>query len=70
MVAESNLLSNLSTFIRRRKCDSIGDFKGITDKLDYLSDLNIDAIWLSPRFSSPNWDCGYDISDYTDVAPE
>ncbi len=50
--------------------DGIGDFKGITEKLDYLSALGIDAIWLSPHFPSPNWDCGYDISDYTDVAPE
>lgn len=50
--------------------DGIGDFKGITEKLDYLSDLGIDAIWLSPHFPSPNWDCGYDISDYSDVAPE
>jgi alpha-glucosidase len=50
--------------------DGIGDFKGILQKLDYLSDLGIEAIWLSPHFPSPNWDCGYDISDYTDVAPE
>ena len=50
--------------------DGIGDFKGIIDKLDYLSDLGVDAIWLSPHFPSPNWDCGYDISDYTNVAPE
>src|SRR6266498_4722801 len=50
--------------------DGIGDFKGITEKLDYLSNLGVDAIWLSPHFPSPNWDCGYDISDYTDVAPE
>jgi alpha-glucosidase len=50
--------------------DGIGDFKGIMGKLDYLSDLGIDAIWLSPHFPSPNWDCGYDISDYTNVAPE
>ena len=50
--------------------DGIGDFKGIIGKLDYLEDLGIDAIWLSPHFPSPNWDCGYDISDYTDVAPE
>jgi alpha-glucosidase len=50
--------------------DGIGDFKGMIEKLDYLSDLGIDAIWLSPHFPSPNWDCGYDISDYTDVAPE
>ncbi len=50
--------------------DGIGDFKGIIEKLDYLSDLGVNAIWLSPHFPSPNWDCGYDISDYTDVAPE
>ena len=50
--------------------DGIGDFEGITEKLDYLTDLGVDAIWLSPHFPSPNWDCGYDISDYTDVAPE
>ncbi|MDO9301437.1 MAG: alpha-glucosidase, partial [Anaerolineales bacterium] len=50
--------------------DGIGDFKGITEKLDYLSTLGVDAIWLSPHFPSPNWDCGYDISDYCDVAAE
>ncbi|MGZ9226758.1 MAG: glycoside hydrolase family 13 protein [Anaerolineales bacterium] len=50
--------------------DGIGDFKGIVEKLGYLSDLGIDAIWLSPHFPSPNWDCGYDISDHTNVAPE
>ena len=50
--------------------DGIGDFKGILAKLDYLKDLGIDAIWLSPHFPSPNWDNGYDISDYCNVAPE
>src|SRR5512133_1852952 len=50
--------------------DGIGDFKGMIEKLGYLSNLGIDAIWLSPHFPSPNWDCGYDISNYTDVAPE
>ena len=50
--------------------DGIGDLKGIIEKLDYLSDLGVDAVWLSPHFPSPNWDCGYDISDYTNVAPE
>ena len=50
--------------------DGIGDFKGITEKLDYLAGLGVDALWLSPHFPSPNWDCGYDISDYTNVAPE
>jgi alpha-glucosidase len=50
--------------------DGIGDFPGIIGKLDYLADLGVDALWLSPHFPSPNWDCGYDISDYCDVAPE
>ena len=50
--------------------DGIGDFIGMTEKLDYLADLGIDAIWLSPHFPSPQYDVGYDISDYTDVAPE
>lgn len=50
--------------------DGIGDFPGITSRLDYLSELGIDALWLSPHYPSPNWDCGYDISDYCNVAPE
>ena len=50
--------------------DGIGDFQGIIEKLDYLAELGVDALWLSPHFPSPNWDCGYDISDYCDVAPE
>jgi alpha-glucosidase len=50
--------------------DGIGDFQGIIDRLDYLHDLGVDALWLSPHFPSPQYDCGYDISDYTDVAPE
>jgi alpha-glucosidase len=50
--------------------DGIGDFKGIIQKLNYLANLGIDAIWLSPHFPSPNWDCGYDISDYASVGPE
>ncbi len=50
--------------------DGIGDLPGITGKLDYLRDLGIDAIWLSPHYPSPLFDCGYDISDYTGVAPE
>lgn len=50
--------------------DGIGDFKGIIEKLDYISDLGVNGIWLSPHFPSPNWDCGYDVADYTNVAPE
>ncbi len=49
--------------------DGIGDIKGITLKLDYLSWLGIDAIWLSPVNSSPMYDFGYDISDYYDIDP-
>lgn len=50
--------------------DGIGDFPGITSKLDYLRDLGIGGIWLSPHFPSPLLDCGYDVSDYVGVAPE
>ena len=50
--------------------DGIGDFPGMIDKLDYLADLGVDALWLSPHFPSPQFDVGYDISDYVDVAPE
>ena len=50
--------------------DGIGDIQGIIDRLDYLRDLGIDAIWLSPHYPSPLFDCGYDVSDYTAVAPE
>lgn len=50
--------------------DGIGDLHGMIEKLDYLQDLGIDALWLSPHYPSPLWDCGYDVSDYTGVAPE
>src|SRR5262245_45242504 len=50
--------------------DGIGDFPGTTARLDYLRDLGIDALWLSPHYPSPFLDCGYDISDYTGVGPE
>ena len=47
--------------------DGIGDLKGIISKLDYLKELGIDVIWLSPVYKSPNDDNGYDISDYRDI---
>jgi len=50
--------------------DGIGDLRGIIEKLDYLQQLNIDILWLSPIFSSPNDDNGYDISDYCSIMPE
>jgi maltose alpha-D-glucosyltransferase/alpha-amylase len=49
--------------------DGIGDFRGLTGKLDYLQDLGVTAIWLLPFFPSPLRDDGYDIADYTDVNP-
>ncbi|WP_323704145.1 alpha-glucosidase [Mammaliicoccus sp. Dog046] len=50
--------------------DGIGDINGIREKLDYLKDLGIDVIWVSPIFQSPNDDNGYDISDYQDIMNE
>jgi maltose alpha-D-glucosyltransferase/alpha-amylase len=49
--------------------DGMGDFRGLAQKLDYLQDLGVTAIWLLPFFPSPWKDDGYDISDYTDVHP-
>ena len=50
--------------------DGIGDLPGIESKLDYLQELGIDEIWLSPVYRSPNDDNGYDISDYEDIMEE
>ena len=50
--------------------DGIGDLNGITSKLDYLKELGIDVIWLSPVYQSPNDDGGYDISDYQAIMDE
>ncbi len=50
--------------------DGVGDIRGIISKLDYISSLGVDVIWLSPVYKSPNDDNGYDISDYKDIQPE
>ena len=50
--------------------DGIGDLPGILSKLDYLANLGVDILWLSPIFQSPNADNGYDISDYEAIMPE
>ena len=47
--------------------NGVGDLNGITERLDYIADLGVDAIWISPFFKSPMKDFGYDISDYCDV---
>jgi len=49
--------------------DGVGDLKGITSKLDYLKDLGVDAIWITPCFPSPQVDFGYDVSDYENIDP-
>ena len=49
--------------------DGMGDIPGITSRLDYLAELGVDVVWLSPVYTSPMDDNGYDISDYQDVDP-
>ena len=50
--------------------DGIGDLNGITQRLDYLQELGVDAIWIAPMYPSPQVDFGYDISDYQGVDPQ
>jgi alpha-glucosidase len=50
--------------------DGVGDIAGVRSKLDYLADLGVDALWLSPIHPSPNVDWGYDVADYRGVLPE
>lgn len=49
--------------------DGVGDLAGITEKLEYLKYLGVDAFWLSPVYASPQQDCGYDVSDYQKIDP-
>ena len=50
--------------------DGMGDLYGVYEKLDYIQSLGCDGIWFSPLYPSPGADCGYDIADYMDIAPE
>ena len=50
--------------------DGVGDLNGITQRLDYLKDLGVDAIWITPMYPSPQVDFGYDIADYTAIDPQ
>lgn len=50
--------------------DGVGDLLGVTSKLDYLAELGVDGIWLTPIFESPQFDFGYDVSDYYRIFPE
>ena len=70
MVERSCRISSLSRSFNDSNNDGIGDLPGVIEKLDYLKDLGIDVIWLSPMYKSPNDDNGYDISDYKDIMDE
>jgi len=50
--------------------DGMGDLWGVYEKLDYLKSLGVDGLWLSPVYPSPGADCGYDVADYMNIAPE
>lgn len=50
--------------------DGLGDLYGVLEKLDYIKSLGVSGIWFNPLYPSPGVDCGYDISDYMDIAPE
>ena len=50
--------------------DGIGDLRGITEKLDYLADLGVGALWLTPYYPTPYFDSGYDVADYLAINPE
>ncbi len=54
---------------RDSNSDGVGDLPGITEKLDHVASLGVDGIWISPFFTSPMRDYGYDVADYTDVDP-
>ena len=75
-MAKSDWYKNMSVYQiwPRSFCDGngdgVGDLWGVLEKLDYIKSLNVDAIWFSPLFPSPNADYGYDISDYMDIHPD
>src|SRR6476660_3018335 len=49
--------------------DGMGDLPGITARLDHLAELGVDAVWISPFYTSPQNDAGYDVADYRDIDP-
>ena len=69
LVQKCSHLSGTRPHIFDSNGDGVGDFEGLAQKLDYLRDLGVNAIWLMPFFPSPLRDDGYDIADYTSVHP-
>jgi oligo-1,6-glucosidase len=70
VVERGRRLPDLSPELQYSDGDGIGDLRGIVERLDYLQELGVDVIWLSPVYKSPNDDMGYDISDYRDIMDE
>ena len=70
MVAENRLYEIYMPSYCDGNGDGVGDFPGITSKLDYLKELRIGGIWLTPFYQSPKIDNGYDISDYYAIDPD
>lgn len=66
---ESSVYQIYPSSFHDTNADGIGDIPGIITKLDYLHDLGVDVIWLSPVYKSPGKDMGYDISDYRAIDP-
>ena len=60
---------NVATFMDGDD-DGIGDFKGLTSRLDHIAQLGVNCVWLLPFYPSPRLDHGYDVTNYYDVAPE
>ena len=69
LVQERRHLRGACPRLLRRDGDGSGDFRGLTEKLDYIKDLGVTAIWLLPFYPSPLKDDGYDIADYCGVHP-
>ena len=69
-MAESDCISDLSEEFLDTNGDGIGDIPGIIEKLDYLKDLGIGILWISPVYVSPCADQGYDIADYYGIDPK
>jgi len=69
MVARRRHLSIYPRSFADSNGDGLGDLPGIISRLDYLADLGIDAVWLSPVYPSPDKDFGYDVSDYCNIDP-
>ena len=69
MVEKRDRLPDLSAVLHGFGRRRVGDLRGIISKLDYLKDLGVDIVWLSPVCRSPNDDNGYDVSDYRDIDP-